>query len=54
VFEKARYYADFMRICQIILQVSYFGAGTERAMLAAMKNETKTVSYKCIGRAIKA
>jgi len=46
VFEKARNYADFMRICQINLQAAYFGVGIGRVMLSIMKNETKTVSYK--------
>jgi len=46
VFEKARNYADFMRICQIMLSLANFGLEILRAMLGAMKNEIKTVSYK--------
>jgi len=52
VSEKARNYADFMRICQIILHGADFGTGILRAMLGKMKNETKTVSYKHFAGAV--
>jgi len=46
VFEKARNYADFMRICQIYLRRMNLGHAQGRAMLDRMKNEIKTVTYK--------
>jgi len=45
VSEKARNYADFMRICQIGFDRIYLGGALGRVMLKRIKNQTKTDSY---------